>query len=120
MQRLFQLIQDSEEEVSFKLTREAKRVKLDQKQSNGKPSPPPPAQPRKSPNGFILPDPLPDGHLVMDNRGRQWRIGKSIGLGGFGEIYAAARKGYTDQDYVVKVRRQLDMSIYRALFAPAI
>ena len=46
-------------------------------------------------------------------RGVQWRIGSSIGLGGFGEIYAASRVStlikygpeYGDdcEDYIVKV-----------------
>ena len=43
-------------------------------------------------------------------RGVQWRIGSSIGLGGFGEIYAASRvkKGNGDgdnlrEDFIVKV-----------------
>ena len=49
-------------------------------------------------------------------RGVQWRIGSSIGLGGFGEIYAASclvKKGngggggancfFSEEDYIVKV-----------------
>lgn len=48
------------------------------------------AEPRRSPNGFILPDPLPEGLIVTDLRKKKWRLGKSIGLGGFGEIYSAA------------------------------
>ena len=67
--------------MTFTLTRESKKVILDQKQSNGRAkSESPPAAPRRSPNGFILPDPLPKGHRVIDNRGVQWRIGSSIGL----------------------------------------
>ena len=63
--------------VSFKLTRESKKVILDQKQSNGRNGvnggagdgdSAPPAAPRRSPNGFILPDPLPKGHRLIDNR----------------------------------------------------
>ena len=47
-------------------------------------------KPRRSPNGYILPDPLPSGLVVTDLRKQQWKIGKSVGLGGFGEIYSAA------------------------------
>ena len=62
--------------MSFKLTRESKKVILDQKQSNGRngvngagdDDSAPPAAPRRSPNGFILPDPLPKGHRLIDNR----------------------------------------------------
>lgn len=35
-----------------------------------------------------LPDPIKDGEIVRDIQKRQWRLGKSIGVGGFGEIYA--------------------------------
>jgi len=49
-----------------------------------------PTEPRRSPNGYILPDPLPAGLIVTDLRKGRWKIGKSIGLGGFGEIYSAA------------------------------
>ena len=51
---------------------------------------PPPAVPRRSPNGYILPDPLPEGTVITDLKNKKWRLGKSIGLGGFGEIYSAA------------------------------
>ena len=47
-------------------------------------------KPRRSPNGYILPDPLPQGLLITDLRRQKWKIGKSVGLGGFGEIYSAA------------------------------
>ena len=47
-------------------------------------------KPRRSPNGYILPDPLPQGLVIKDLRNQTWKIGKSVGLGGFGEIYSAA------------------------------
>eukprot|EP00095_Tigriopus_kingsejongensis_P004615 maker-scaffold559_size137194-snap-gene-0.24 protein:Tk04615 transcript:maker-scaffold559_size137194-snap-gene-0.24-mRNA-1 annotation:"serine threonine-protein kinase vrk1-like" len=65
--------------------------------------------PRKSPNGFILPDPLPKGHVLVDTRKRAWQLGDSIGLGGFGEIYAAQRfragpgAHLDEEDFVIKV-----------------
>jgi hypothetical protein len=46
--------------------------------------------PRRSPNGYILPDPLPSGLVLTDLRKNSWKLGKSVGLGGFGEIYSAA------------------------------
>jgi len=63
-------------------------------------------KPRRSPNGYILPDPLPQGLLITDLRGQKWKIGKSVGLGGFGEIYSAALldgNSLSAEDYVVKV-----------------
>jgi len=63
-------------------------------------------KPRRSPNGYILPDPLPQGLLITDLRRQKWKIGKSVGLGGFGEIYSAALldgNSLSAEDYVVKV-----------------
>lgn len=63
-------------------------------------------KPRRSPNGYLLSDPLPQGLVLKDLRKKTWKLGKSIGLGGFGEIYAAALlDGHTlsEEDYVVKV-----------------
>jgi len=63
-------------------------------------------KPRKSPNGYILPDPLPQGLVLTDLRNQKWKIGKSVGLGGFGEIYSAALlngNSLSAEDYVVKV-----------------
>jgi hypothetical protein len=44
-------------------------------------------QRRIAPNGYKLPTQLPEGIVVTDVCDKQWRIGKPIGLGGFGEIY---------------------------------
>jgi len=63
-------------------------------------------KPRRSPNGYLLPDPLPQGLVIKDLRKQKWKIGKSIGLGGFGEIYSAALlddKSLSEEEYVVKV-----------------
>ena len=69
--------------------------------------------PRRSPNGYILPDPLPAGLIVTDLQKGQWRIGKSVGLGGFGEIYSATSwngdgQGFepSTENFVVKVVSQ--------------
>lgn len=62
---------------------------------------------RRSPNGFLLAAPLPKGEILLDNRKQQWRLGKTIGCGGFGEIYLASRvdeNGEGDkEDYVIKL-----------------
>lgn len=44
--------------------------------------------PRKKANGYKLPDPIPKGEIVTDLKKQQWILGSSIGVGGFGEIYA--------------------------------
>merc|ERR1712018_554834 len=64
-------------------------------------------KPRRSPNGYILADKLPEGLIVTDLRKQQWRLGKSVELGGFGEIYSAAflngQGNWSEEKYVVKV-----------------
>jgi len=111
-------VEDQEDsEVSFNPSTAPKRLKrndceelnsgqqnnLTQEQQDSQNEPLPQELPRKSPNGFILPDPLPRGHVVTDTRGGRWRLGRSIGLGGFGEIYSAAKEFYKAEDYVIKV-----------------
>jgi hypothetical protein len=46
-------------------------------------------QPKKrvAPNGNKLPDPIREGEVLTDITKNQWRLGRSIGIGGFGEIY---------------------------------
>lgn len=62
---------------------------------------------RVAANGFKLPDPIAPGVVVTDIAKKNWRIGNSIGVGGFGEIYLASNE--TDRpvddsaDYVIKV-----------------
>ena len=48
---------------------------------------PPKASKRKAANGYKLPDPVPLGTIVTGTNKKQFRVGKSIGVGGFGEIY---------------------------------
>jgi len=45
--------------------------------------------PRRSPNGYWLPEPVPVASIIHDLMQNRWKIGKSIGIGGFGEIYSA-------------------------------
>jgi len=63
----------------------------------------PQSAPRRSPNGYLLPDKLPVGLILKDLRGHQWVLGKSVGLGGFGEIYSAVSLDGVTGEFVVKV-----------------
>uniref|UniRef100_A0A8D8ZGX7 non-specific serine/threonine protein kinase n=1 Tax=Cacopsylla melanoneura TaxID=428564 RepID=A0A8D8ZGX7_9HEMI len=54
-------------------------------------------KPRITVSGIRLPDPIPDGEIITDTRLGQWKIGRSIGFGGFGEIYLASE--YIDKHY---------------------
>jgi hypothetical protein len=47
--------------------------------------------PRRSPNGYMLPEPVPVGIILTDLMKNRWKVGKSIGIGGFGEIYSAEK-----------------------------
>lgn len=71
------------------------------------------AAPKKAPtkrkaNGYQIPEKIPLGEILTDVSKQQWKIGPSIGSGGFGEIYCAVTgtelsKKYDDYPYVVKV-----------------
>lgn len=62
---------------------------------------------RRSPNGFLLPDPLPRGEVLTDTINQDWVLGKAIGVGGFGELYLASyrsKDGKTSSEkFVIKV-----------------
>lgn len=62
---------------------------------------------RRSPNGFLLPDPLPKGEVLTDTIKQQWVLGKAIGVGGFGELYLASYRSpdgkSSPEKFVVKV-----------------
>lgn len=65
-----------------------------------------PAAKRK--NAYQMPETIPLGTVFTDLSKQQWKIGPSIGVGGFGEIYCACKanestKKYEDYQYVVKV-----------------
>ncbi|XP_063983199.1 serine/threonine-protein kinase VRK1 [Diachasmimorpha longicaudata] len=56
-------------------------------------------------NGYKLPEPIAAGEVLTDLSKNQWILGKSIGLGGFGEIYSAApHNGKTPKDYPLVVK----------------
>ncbi|XP_040580629.1 serine/threonine-protein kinase VRK1 [Lepeophtheirus salmonis] len=68
---------------------------------------------RRSPNGFILPPPLPTGFKIKDNTKRVWVLASSIGIGGFGEIYSAASESnLKKKDFVIKVEPHSNGPLY--------
>lgn len=60
---------------------------------------------RKAANGYKLAEPLPKGEILEDIGKKKWKLGPSIGQGGFGEIYAAQEVGSTGSSYpyVIKI-----------------
>ncbi|KAI4502142.1 hypothetical protein M0802_002824 [Mischocyttarus mexicanus] len=46
--------------------------------------------PKKKGNLYKMPDPIPTGTILSDTKGKKWILDKSIGLGGFGEVYSGA------------------------------
>lgn len=52
---------------------------------------------------YDMPDPLPNGLVLEDTSKKQWKLGNSIGKGGFGEIYAAQQVGSSGYKHVVKI-----------------
>lgn len=68
-----------------------------------------PAAKRK--NGYQMPEKIPLGEQLTDLSKQIWKVGPSIGAGGFGEIYCACKttdsfKKADDYPYVVKVVRE--------------
>lgn len=66
-----------------------------------------PAAKRKA-NAYQMPESIPLGEVLTDLSKQQWKIGPSIGSGGFGDIYCACKanettKKHDDYPYVVKV-----------------
>uniref|UniRef100_A0A1B6CHP2 non-specific serine/threonine protein kinase n=1 Tax=Clastoptera arizonana TaxID=38151 RepID=A0A1B6CHP2_9HEMI len=58
-------------------------------------------------NGLPLPNPIREGEFLTDLSKKTWKLGRSIGLGGFGEIYLASddlnRPVSQNAKYVIKV-----------------
>lgn len=54
-------------------------------------------KPKKT-NGYKLPDPLPPGLILEDIAKKKWKLGPSIGKGGFGEIYSAQEFSTTSKN----------------------
>ncbi|KAB7503806.1 Serine/threonine-protein kinase VRK1 [Armadillidium nasatum] len=69
---------------------------------------PPKKQAKKNASkAYKLPDHIPPGQILTDVGRKQWRLGKSIGQGGFGEIYLSSddiKKPVPDNaNYVIKI-----------------
>lgn len=66
-------------------------------------------KPRKRANGYKMPEPLPNGLILKDIAKKEWKLGPSIGKGGFGEIYSAQKCGdspsrkSSSYPYVIKI-----------------
>ncbi|XP_072375582.1 serine/threonine-protein kinase VRK1-like isoform X1 [Diabrotica undecimpunctata] len=64
---------------------------------------------KKSSSGVSNSADFKQGEVVTDISGKKWKLGKTIGIGGFGEIYEAseslARGFKTDYSYVAKVEK---------------
>ncbi|XP_063536948.1 serine/threonine-protein kinase VRK1-like [Cydia strobilella] len=66
------------------------------------------AAPKKKANGYKMPAPITTGEIIHDTTmKKKWRIGPSIGVGGFGEIYSACDHDSTPKGsnypFVVKI-----------------
>ena len=59
-------------------------------------------KPKKTANGYKFPEHLDPGTTLTDLKKKQWILGKSIGTGGFGEIYLASEGG-KGEERVVKI-----------------
>jgi len=85
---------------------------------------------RVAANGFKLPEPIPAGQVITDIGKKEWVLGRSIGQGGFGEIYLASddpSRPVCDTDkYVVKVEPHsngplfAEMHCYMRIAKPAL
>lgn len=62
---------------------------------------------KKKANGYQMPEKITAGEILTDLSKQQWRIGTTIGSGGFGDIYCANKadgsKKTDDYPFVVKV-----------------
>ncbi|XP_073816718.1 nucleosomal histone kinase 1 [Musca autumnalis] len=51
---------------------------------------------------YNMPEKIKEGTILTDMMKGEWKIGPSIGTGGFGEIYSACKPGENKYEYVVK------------------
>lgn len=60
---------------------------------------------KKAANGYKLAEILPAGEILEDVRQKKWRLGISVGQGGFGRIYSAqdATSTGSSYPYVIKI-----------------
>lgn len=69
-------------------------------------------------NGYKMPKPLKTGDILIDIFKKQWKIGVSIGIGGFGEIYSACKadsniKKIEDYPLIVKIVSSQSINIQK-------
>lgn len=60
----------------------------------------------KKKNGYVMPEKIPLGEILTDLNKISYKIGPSIGAGGFGEIYSATKAENVkpeNYEYVVKI-----------------
>lgn len=72
-------------------------------------------------NAYQMPEPLAKGTILTDLSKQQWKIGPSIGTGGFGEIYSACKaeavpKKTEDYPFVVKIVSFLVSRMQKTIF----
>ena len=71
---------------------------------SAQPKPPAPKPRAKKSGPYKMPPPLPAGEVLTDIAKHSWRLGESIGKGGFGEIYRAVPVGGAqDAHHVIKI-----------------
>ena len=68
---------------------------------------------KKAKNGYQMPSHLPLNSIIQDIAKKSWKIGPSIGSGGFGEIYSACKaddviKKVENYPFVVKIVSSFD------------
>lgn len=66
-----------------------------------------PANKRKNANGYVKSEKVPLGTILTDTQRNTWKVGPSIGSGGFGDIYSACPGSSSSKSdsyqYVVKI-----------------
>lgn len=71
----------------------------------------------KKKNDHVMPEPIPEGEIITDLSKTSWKIGPSIGIGGFGQIYSACKasnppKKTSDYEYVVKIEPHANGTLF--------
>ncbi|XP_011872507.1 PREDICTED: serine/threonine-protein kinase VRK1-like [Vollenhovia emeryi] len=69
----------------------------------------------KKKGGYQMPEPIPAGEILMDLSKSRWILGKSIGVGGFGEVYSAAPySGNIPKEYnnVIKIEPHVNGPLF--------
>ncbi|XP_055906792.1 nucleosomal histone kinase 1 [Eupeodes corollae] len=71
----------------------------------------------KKKNDHVMGEPIPEGEIITDLSKTAWKIGPSIGVGGFGQIYSACKasnppKKTTDYEYVVKIEPHANGTLF--------